>query len=420
MDVSRRQALRLGGAGAAAAGTGLAGCGGGGGATEIRFLVNKPEVVGYFRDLVDEFNGSQQDVDVFVDTTPTSITAQFVRGSPPDLACYNYNLETANFVRRGALSDLSDLPESDTIDPAVQDLVAQFATYEDETSVLPYSVTAAGVVYNVRLFEENGVAVPTTYSELVAACETFQAAGITPIYMTYAETWTIGQGLFDYTTGSALDVDAFYSELDEVGTEFEPGSSTSFSTVMAEPVQKMIELTRFANPDAASRDYGDGNLAFGRGEAAMYLQGPWSLGEIAKIDPDLEVGLFALPMTEDPEDTKARVNLDLALWIPRSTPYVAEARALLQFLMQPDVVNAYNADNQAYSPLVDAPPQPDPRLAGLQPYVDDGRFYQGAGTYIPPTVPVGNYLQEAVLSGDAEKFLDTLDADWRRLALRSA
>lgn len=411
--------LRLAGGAALALAAPLPACSSSG-TTQIRFLMNKPEVVGYFTELVAAYNDSQSAVRVFLDTTPTSITAQFIRGAPPDIACYNYNLEAGTFVSAGALSDLSDLPEAATIDPAVQDLVTQYASFEGETSVLPYSVTAAGVIYNPQLFDDSGVSVPTTYPELLSACETFVDAGVAPIFGTYRDTWTMQQGLFDYTTGSVVDVAAFYAELAEVGTDFEPGSELSFSRVLADPVARMVELAGFSNPDAPSRTYPDGNLAFGRAEAAMLLQGPWALGEIAKADPDLPVATFALPMTDDPADTKVRVNLDLALWIPRSTPRADAARDFLQYLMQPDVINAYNADNQASSPLRDAPAQPDERLAGLQPYVTQAAFYQGAGTYIPTTVPLGNYLQEALVSGDADGFLRTLDADWRRLALRSA
>ncbi|GAB2688541.1 ABC transporter substrate-binding protein [Thalassiella azotivora] len=417
---TRRSALKaaLLGVGAAC-GVPLAGCSAGGG-SEIRFLMNKPEVVGYFRQLVDDFNASQQDVRVVLDTTPTSITAQFVREAPPDLACYNYNLEAANFVRRDVLTDLADVPAAQQIAPDVQELVGQFAGSGDQTSVLPFSVTAAGVIYNQALFDQVGVEIPTTWAELLAACETFAAAGVTPLYSTYRETWTIQQGLFDYCTGGMVDVAGFYADLQEVGTDFEPGGPQSFTQVMGPAVDRMLELAAWSNDDAASRTYYDGNLAFGQGRAAMYLQGPWALGEIAKVDPDLPVGTFALPMTDDPDERRVRVNLDLALWIPRSTPSPDAARTFLEHLMSPEIVNTYNTENQAYSPLVDAPDQPDPRVAGLQPYVDAGRFYQGAGTYIPPTVPLGNYLQEAVLSGDGEAFLETLDADWQRLALRSA
>ena len=34
---------------------------------------------------------------------------------------------------------------------------------------------------------------------------------------------------------------------------------------------------KYTNQDAASRGYGDGNLAFSKGEGAMYFQGPWAL-----------------------------------------------------------------------------------------------------------------------------------------------
>ena len=88
--------------------------------------------------------------------------------------------------------------------------------------------------------------------------------------------------------------------------------------------------------------------------------------------------------------------------------------------MQPEIVDAYNGDNLAYSTTVDAPPQPDGRLAGLQASVDDAAFYQGAGTFVPASIPIGNYLQSAIRSGDFPGMLRQLDADWRRLAGRNA
>ena len=48
----------------------------------------------------------------------------------------------------------------------------------------------------------------------------------------------------------------------------------------------------------------------------MYLQGPWALAETAKTDPDLDLGTFPLPMTDDPADLKVRVNTDRAAMIP--------------------------------------------------------------------------------------------------------
>ncbi|MEZ4597573.1 MAG: extracellular solute-binding protein [Chloroflexota bacterium] len=46
---------------------------------------------------------------------------------------------------------------------------------------VPYALPNMGVYYNTQIFADNGIAVPTTYEEFVAACEKLKAAGITPI-----------------------------------------------------------------------------------------------------------------------------------------------------------------------------------------------------------------------------------------------
>ncbi|MET9830966.1 extracellular solute-binding protein [Streptomyces sp. NPDC006385] len=390
------------------------------GRTTIRFLQNKPEVVTYFAKLVADFNASQSEVHVIHDTTPTALTPQFVRGTPPDLACYYYSLEASRFLERGALSNLAGLADARRIDPGVQDLVAQYAQYKSQTSVLPYSITAAGVIYNKDLFERFGVSVPRTWSELLAACRTFKRKGIVPVVQTFKTTWTISQGLFDYVSGSAVDVAGFFRRLQALGPDAGRNAEVSFSKDFPDAVEKMLALLDYTNRDAPSRGYADGNVAFARGDAAMYLQGPWAMGEIAKINPKVRLGTFAMPGTENPDDTKVRVNLDQALWIPNASSKQDAARTFLHYLMRPEVMDTYNAKNLAWSTTKNAPKTKDERVSGLQPYVDAARFYQGAGTYFPGGIPVLNYLQELVLSRNAKAFLTQLDDDWARYAQRNA
>lgn len=410
MTLSRRHFLRLTGGLAAGAGA-LAGCSSGG-RTEIRFLQNKPEVVGYFTGLAQAFNATQDEVLVTHDSTPTALIPQFVRGTPPDLACYNYNLETSNFLKRGALTNLADLPETATIDPSVQSLVSQFATYKSEVSALPYSITAAGMIYNKELFDKQRLVVPTTWPEFIEVCKVFKAAGITPIEQTFKDTWTIRQGCFDYVTGSALDVTAFFKDL-------MAGGSVTFSDDFRDAVTRIVEMLDYTNADAPSRGYSDGNVAFAGGKAAMYPQGPWAVGEILKINPRAQIGTFAMPGSDSAADTKVRVNLDLALWIPHDSTKQAAARSFLKYLMQPAVQDKYNAQALAWSTTKNAPPVTDPSVAGLQPYLQQAKFYQGAGTYLPESIPTGNYLQDLLIGRDIDGFLRKLDDDWARLARRS-
>jgi len=419
--ISRRSLLRIAGLGAAAGALplSLSGCGAGAGSggTTLRWVANKPEVLAVFDELAAQYNASQSGVVIDHDGTQTSIVPQFVRGGPPDVACYNYNLETSNYVRGGVLADLAALPAAQTINPDYQSLVTQYASYEDETSVLPWSVTAAGVIYNVQLFADNGVEVPETYSQLVEACQKFRSAGVTPIYTTARDVWTLGQGMWDYATGSGADVPAFFAaKLAEGDESGKPTFLETFSPVM----RNVLDLRQYFNPDFASKTYADGNLAMAQGQVAMYLQGPWAFGEIAKTSPDLELGTFSIPMTEDADDRAVRVNLDLAMWVPTASASVEDAQAFVSWMMQPEICTAYNQENLAFSPLQGAPSTADPRIAGLAPYLDAGRIYQGAGTFVPNTIPLQNYFQGALLDGDGEGMLRTLDADWDRLAARSA
>ncbi|GAA2313921.1 extracellular solute-binding protein [Streptomyces kunmingensis] len=420
--VSRRTLVASAGAGALLGAVGLTGCGGGSpgrGATTIRFYEQKQEVLAYFDKLLRQFERRRPGIRVIHDDT-TIIAPQFVRDDPADVGCFNDNLELARYIERGVFSDLSDLPAARRIPADIRVLSERYAKYPGRMSVLPYSLAAAGVIYNKRIFAKYRLPVPTTWSEFVDVCKELKSAKVTPIYATHKENWTIWQGLFDYAVGSLVDTPSFFARLDEQGTDIGPDSAVSFQKDFAVPMERARTLTRYFNRDAATRSYPDGNLAFGQGRAAMYFQGPWALSQIAAVDPDLEVGTFALPVTERARDRQARVNIDLALWIPTGSQHKDEARELVNFLMEPEIIDGYNQDNLAYGVTGDAPPAKDPRLAGLQPYVDAAAFYPGAGTFIPTSIPLGNYLQSAISTGNFESMLKQLDSDWRRIAIRTS
>jgi raffinose/stachyose/melibiose transport system substrate-binding protein len=420
-----RRGFLAGAAGGIALGTlALAGCAtpgqaAAGGTTTLRFYEQKQEVIAYFDKLLRRFEREHAGVSVVHDSS-NAIAPQFVRGQPADVGCFNDNLELARYVERGVLRDLSGLPSASRIRPSIATLGDQYAKYPGRVSVLPYSLAAAGVIYNKKIFRDHGLPVPTTWHEFVDVCTELQKAGTTPVYATDRDTWTLWQGLFDYSVGSLVDTGSFFRKMKAIGADVGPDSEVSFEKTFAVPMERAKTISTFFNPDHATRSYADGNLAFGQGKAAMYLQGPWALGQIALVDEKLEVGTFALPVSNDPTERKARVNVDLGLYVPEATAHVDRAHELVEFLMQDEVIDAYNRDNLAYSTRKGAPPQTDERLAGLQQYVDDAAFYQGAGTFIPTSIPLGNYLQTAIRSGDFTSMLRRLDADWRRLAGRSA
>nr|WP_203138802.1 extracellular solute-binding protein [Microbacterium sp. JZ31] len=397
----------------------LAGCSADGRET-IRFAFSKREALEFMNGLVDEYNASQDEVRVEMDTSGIDVvSASFVRGNPPDVMLANYNYEVARYVQRCALTDLSDTEAAANTNEDLAPLMAQYGTCEGRVSAIPYSVMAASVIYNREIFDEHGVEVPQTWEELLAACETFEAAGVTPIYATFKDDWTVGQGWYDYAAGGSLDVLDFFDRLAQEGADVGADSEVSFERDFAEPMERMVQLTEFTNEDAASRGYGDGNLAFANGEAAMYLQGPWAFSEIAKTAEDLDLGTFPLPMTDDPDDLAVRVNMDLAGMVPVEAANPEAGRDFLEFLFQPENIEAYNASQLGFTPTADAPTPDDPRIEGMSEFYAEGRFYQGPSVLVPRTIPINGYAQAMVLGSDTGQMLRTIDADWARVAFRA-
>ncbi|MFS0853581.1 ABC transporter substrate-binding protein [Microbacterium sp. 179-I 3D4 NHS] len=423
MSEKRTRVVRwvAGGLGLTLVGAALTSCAAGDGTETIRFTFSKREAIEFMTELVADYNASQDDVRVEIDTSGVDVvSASFVRGNPPDIMLGNYNYEVARFVQRCALTDLSETEAAASIRDDLQPLMEQYGSCEGRTSALPYSVMAASVIYNKQIFEEQGLEVPQTWDELLAVSDQLQAAGITPFYATFKDDWTVAQGWYDYTAGGSVDVIEFFDALAEEGAEVGPDSEVSFEKDFAEPMDRMMQLAEnYTNEDAASRAYGDGNLAFAKGEAAMYLQGPWAFSEIAKTDPDLDLGTFPLPMTDDPADLGVRVNMDLAAMIPEESDHHEAARDFLEYLFLPENIEAYNESQLGFTPTKDAPAPDDPRIEGMIEYYENGQIYQGPSVLVPKTLPIFNYAQAMVLGASPASILRTMDADWARIAFRA-
>ena len=429
VSITQRKRKRLIAAalGMALASAGLAGCSSSG-ATELRFTFSKREALDFMRQVVSDYNASQNEVRIIMDTSgPDVFSGGFVRGNPPDIMLVNYNHEISRFIDRCATSDLGDTDEAKRIRENIWPIMDVFAKCENEdgtarVAALPNSMMMAGVIYNKEIFAQYDLEVPTTWDELIEVADTLKANGVDPFYATFSsgEAWTIGQGWFDYTVGSSIDVLDFYDKLYAEGADVGPDSEVSFEKNFAEPVEKMRFLAdNYVNSDARNRTYGDGNKAMADGKGAMIMQGPWAFSEIAKSNPDGEYGSFPLPATNDPEKTKARINTDLALVIPEAGRHKEEARDFMRYLYEPERILAYNESQMGFTPTVEAPDPSDPRVEGMVKYFHEGKFSEGASNIIPKTIPVHNYNQDMILTNPATARLATLDADWARLAQRN-
>jgi len=410
---------------AAAALVALGGCATSAGSADVvtlNFFQFKPEAVGNFTAIIKDFEAENPGIKVIQNSVPdpdTAIRTLLVKDKVPDVLTLNVNGNYGELARACIFADLGAEPVAETVNPAVQDIVQSLGTCgtdgATEVNALPFASNASGILYNPDIFAANGVEVPTTWTELVAAADTFQANGVSPFFCTLKDSWTASPAFVNL--GGTLMPDGFFDTLRQESTS--GGSTVSFAEDFAAAADKEVTLFDYCQDNFASRDYNAGNKAFADGESAMYLQGSYAIPAIRANNPDAAIASFPYPVTDDADARVVVSGVDVGIMVGRNTPHAAQAQKFVDYLMSPDVVAAYSEAQSTFSPLKDAAPNNDPALAGLEPYFSAGKIIGFIDHQIPAAVPLVNLLQTLVITGDTETFLADLDSEWDKVAART-
>lgn len=390
----------------------LAACAGGsGGRTEITFFQFKPEAVDYFEQRAAEFEAQNPDIDVVVDNVPdpeTALRTRLVKNDVPDVLTLNGNGTFGELASAGIFENYAGDPILEDLNEGYVEILQDLgASEEGAVNGIPFAANASGVLYNVELFEQQGVEVPQTWDELLAAAQTFQAAGITPFYAMLADAWTAQAPLAPLTAQTAPE--GFFED------RF--AGEATFAEGWREAAEKELELFEYTQPNPAAFGYQEGTVAFAAGESAMLLLGSYAVPQIRSFEPDFTVGSFPLPATDDPADTRLVSGVDVLVTAGAGGAHPEESRRLIEFLLEPGAVQDY-AEQQVAIPALEGASNPDPALAGIQPYIDEERLVGFDDHQFIPAIPLGPLLQQLLIDKDADAFLDGLDGAWDRVAQR--
>jgi raffinose/stachyose/melibiose transport system substrate-binding protein len=374
-----------------------------GGRVEVEFFQFKGEAVGTFDALIEQFEAEHPEIDIVQNNVPSADAAlrtRLVKNDIPAVMTLNGNGATyGDLASAEIFRDFTGDPALEATLEGPQETLAALGGPEGEMNGVPYALNANGVIYDVAFFEELDVDPPRTWSELISAAETVEAAGRTPFYFTWAEAWTtlpLFHAVTQNTTGDSFWPDRI-------------SGATSFAEEWQVAMDKMLELKEHGPDDPFRFDYNTGNRAIADGEAAMYVQGNWAIPSIREINPDVQLGMFALPVTDEPEDNRLVSGVDLLLTMPREeTPHDEEALTFLRWLTEQGPAAQYAEEQNAFS-AVEGVEQEDPALATLNPYFEEGRTVGFADHYIPSSIPLENLVQGFLIDGRSEAFLADLD-----------
>lgn len=389
----------------------LAGCGskeasgGSNGKVKIEFLEYKSEAKGTFSELAKKFEKENPNIDIVVTNPPDSVTVLKTRVAKrdlPDVIGMGGDVSYAEISKAGALKDVSKDSALNDIQPAYIDMLKDISK-QDKVYGIPYAANANAVIYNKTIFKELGIEVPTTWEEFIAAAEKVKAAGKIPFYFTFKDAWT---ALPAYNVLAAnTQGDDFFKKLDKGDTKFAEGHK--------EAAEKLLTLLEYGHKDQNGKAYNDGNVAFAKGESAMYLQGIWAIPEIKKANPNIEVGVFPYPIG----DSKVVSGVDLLLAQSATTEHPKEAKKFIEFLLSDENMKEYLTQQNAFSAKTGIV-QEAPELEGLKASFEKGAVVDFPDHYVPTAVALEKQLQVLTQKKDAKQYLKTLDTEWEKVANR--
>jgi raffinose/stachyose/melibiose transport system substrate-binding protein len=384
----------------AAAAAAIGGCAQqpGDGVTELNFFQFKGEALEDFNEIIADFEAENPDIRVVqnqVADADTAIRTLLVKDRVPDVITLNANGNFGRLAQAGVFYDFSDEPVLETINPAVQEILADLGTYGDEVNGLGYVNNANGVIYNQDIFEEQGLEVPETWDEFIAVCDALEAAGIQPFYGTLADSWTAIPSW--NALGAYPAQDGFFDKMREQGENVGPDSEVSFQKDFAEVMDRQYQLYSYMQEGYRGRTYDDGNAAFARGESAMLLQGIWATNPIKQVNPDIRMGIFPYP-TDEPGESLLVSGVDVVFTLGKDNPKHDAAMRFIEYVFQPDVIERFAASQN------------------MVPSVEGAGFIDHQ---IPPSIPLIPTDQQFLFDGDAEAALKTLDSEWAKVAART-
>lgn len=151
------------------------------------------------------------------------------------------------------------------------------------------------VFYNKKIFADNNLQPPTTWTQFMDVVAKLKAAKVTPIEIAGAEPWAASMPLVGLASADVLGQDPQWIQKRFSGT-------VKFSDpLFANAMKKAVDLVKAGayDPAALSVDFATANKNFLAGKSAMYPQGSWFTGSSYMTSEQAEnIGAFPWP-TDD-------------------------------------------------------------------------------------------------------------------------
>ena len=332
------------------------------GVQEITFMVwddleaSEDLITKGYKDSIDRFN---KDYEGKYHCTPITTNLEeyynklntLVAGNEtPDVFIVSPGANMNDYVIPGVAAKLDDYLNADGWKQTfTSDAVFAGGTYGDEAKNgagiygIPLNIAAACVFYNTEMFADAGAEVPTTFDELLTACQKLQDKGYTPITISAGTAWCLSMVAGYLCDRNGLNL----SDVKDHKTDWMDDKVITAG-------KQIQELSQYFQPTAAGDDNDIATAAFYNGNAAILIQGSWAIGQInGSCEEGFadKVGVFAFPAVSgssaDPNRVIAKSD---SLCMSNTTKNPEAAVALMKYFTD-DTAQKYTAEKGGKIPV---------------------------------------------------------------------
>lgn len=365
---------------------------------ELEFVYHKTEsnAIDAMETVINNFNAANPGIKVnFVQVpdTATVLQSRAQLNEMPDMfGCTTGNMFELMF-EDGIIMDLTGQEFLSSVEPSSLEM----STYNGKNWRLPYSLSCYGLYVRTDIFEEQGLALPTTWDELMDVCEKLTAAGITPFAL--PDKTMVYQRM-----------ERMMSFMSEDDTEFKQIAAGELeakdSKLLQNYANASLQIVNYMTPESLGAEYTESYQQLIAGQAAMTINGGWSLATLKDYDPDIKVALIPMPNPTG-EESKVVVSIDTNFCISSSTKHPEECLKFFEYLAQPEVAQVY-ADKEGSPSVINGVTVSTPELSVISEAMAEGKICLSQNAIWPSGFrkALGNVATELEIDQDVDAFYE--------------
>jgi raffinose/stachyose/melibiose transport system substrate-binding protein len=323
--------------------TTLAGCSTAGASSDENVLTVGTNGGGAMNGVIAAFEEEHPGVTVEVRDSPENyqqVTAtQLTGGTAPDVVQVfpgtGNNLSVKIAGDKGFFADVSDEDWGPSIPGATRDLLS---TSEGELVAVPMTFSSIGGIYNQGVIDELGLAIPTTWSEVLQFCADAADDGKVAYGLGLSDTWTTQ--LIPY----ALTATLVYAQNPDFAEQQVGGTATFAESGWQTALEQYVEMDEAGcfNTSPNGTPYSEVQDGIRNGDTLATVSVAAETNAIAATGPDgLVLTYAAFPATDDSSETYLSATIGPSFAINAKTDKLDLAKEFLAFLASPETQVKY-------------------------------------------------------------------------------